>query len=170
MQDALTDIEDVATDQQNGGNAVMMNIDRVTASRMGIAPSTVDNTLYDAYGQRQINTLYTQLNQYHVIMEAMPSFQTDPSKLQSLYIQSNAASAGTSGAGASTSFASSGSTSAGSSAATAVRAKYTPASAVLARPRARHSLPRNPAPGQIQPRSNCLPPRVRAPPSAAACR
>ena len=64
----MPQLEDVATDQQLGGKAVMMTIDRVTASRMGIAPSTIDNTLYDAYGQRQINTLYTQLNQYHVIL------------------------------------------------------------------------------------------------------
>ena len=119
----------MATDQQNGGKAVMMNIDRVTASRLGIAPSTVDNTLYDAYGQRQINTLYTQLNQYHVIFEAMPEFQADPSKLQSLYIQSNGSS-GASGAGASTSFAASGSSSAGSNATTQA-AKYTPASGAL---------------------------------------
>ena len=125
----LSDIEDIATDQQNGGKAVMMNIDRVTASRLGIAPSTIDNTLYDAYGQRQINTLYTQLNQYHVIMETMPSFQADPSKLQSLYIQSNGSS-GATGAGASTSFAASGSSSAGSNATTQA-AKYTPSSGAL---------------------------------------
>jgi multidrug efflux pump len=125
----LPQLEDVATDQQNGGKALMMNIDRVTASRLGIAPSTIDNTLYDAYGQRQINTLYTQLNQYHVIFEAMPSFQADPSKLQSLYVQSNG-SAGATGAGASTSFASSGSASAGSNATTQA-AKYTPSSGAL---------------------------------------
>jgi multidrug efflux pump len=125
----LPQLEDVATDQQTGGNAIMMNIDRVTASRMGITPSTVDNTLYDAYGQRQINTLYTQLNQYHVILETQPAFQEDPSKLQSLYVQSNASS-GATGAGASTSYASSGSSSAGSNATTAA-APYTPASGVL---------------------------------------
>ena len=103
----------MATDQQTGGLAVSLVIDRVTASRLGIAPSTIDNTLYDAYGQRQINTMYTQLNQYHVILETAPEFQMDPSKLSSLYIQANAAS-GTSGAGASNSFASSSSASAGS--------------------------------------------------------
>ena len=125
----LPQLEDVATDQQNGGNAIMMNIDRVSASRMGITPSTIDNTLYDAYGQRQINTLYTQLNQYHVILETMPEFQNDPSKLQSLYVQSNASS-GATGAGASTSFAASGSASAGSNATTSP-ALYTPASGAL---------------------------------------
>jgi multidrug efflux pump len=126
---ALPQLEDVATDQQNGGDAIMMTIDRVTASRMGITPSTVDNTLYDAYGQRQINTLYTQLNQYHVILETQPAFAQDPSKLQSLYVQSNASS-GASGAGANTSYAASGSASAGSNATTA-GAPYTPASGAL---------------------------------------
>ena len=62
----------MATDQQTGAQAVQLVIDRVTASRLGIAPTTIDNTLYDAFGQRQINTLYTQLNQYHVILETDP--------------------------------------------------------------------------------------------------
>ena len=89
----LPQLEDVATDQQTGGLAVTLAIDRVTASRLGIAPSTIDNTLYDAFGQRQINTMYTQLNQYHVIMEAQPSFQQDPNKLNKpVYIQANLSS------------------------------------------------------------------------------
>ncbi len=74
----LSTLEDVATDQQTGGLTVSLAIDRVSASRLGIAPSTLDQTLYDAFGQRQINTMYTQLNQYHVIMEAMPGFTHDP--------------------------------------------------------------------------------------------
>jgi multidrug efflux pump len=122
----------VATDQQTGGLAVSLVIDRVTASRLGIAPDTIDNTLYDAYGQRQISTMYTQLNQYHVILEADPSAQTSPSKLQDLYIQSGAGSGG-SGPGASTSFAASGSSSAGSNATTA-SAAYTPSSGVMTAP------------------------------------
>ncbi|HUH64304.1 MAG TPA: efflux RND transporter permease subunit [Terracidiphilus sp.] len=126
----LPDLADVATDQQTGGLAVSLVIDRVTASRLGIAPATVDNTLYDAYGQRQISTMYTQLNQYHVILETTPSSQAGPIKLSQLYIQSNA-SAGGSGPGASTSFAASGSSSAGSNATTASVA-YTPSSTVLA--------------------------------------
>ena len=69
------EIEDVATDQQLGGLAVSLVIDRATASRLGVAPTTIDNTLYDAFGQRQINTMYTQLNQYHVILESEPQFQ-----------------------------------------------------------------------------------------------
>jgi multidrug efflux pump len=127
----LPELEDVATDQQMGGLAVSLVIDRPTASRMGIAPTTVDNTLYDAFGQRQINTMYTQLNQYHVILEAQPQFQTDPNKLNHLYIQSNAAS-GTSGAGASTS-SGRGSTSAGSNALTTT-ALFTPSANTLTPP------------------------------------
>jgi multidrug efflux pump len=112
----LPELEDVATDQQLGGLAVSLVIDRATASRLGVAPTTIDNTLYDAFGQRQINTMYTQLNQYHVILEAEPQFQLDPNKLNHLYLQSNSA-AGTSGAGASSS-SGNGSTSAGSNALT----------------------------------------------------
>ncbi len=128
----LPELEDVATDQQMGGLAVSLVIDRVTASRLGIAPSTVDNTLYDAFGQRQISTMYTQVNQYHVVLESQPQFQLDPNKLDRLYIQSNA-SAGATGTGASTSFAASGSSSAGSNALTST-ALYTPAANTLSPP------------------------------------
>ena len=128
----LPELEDVATDQQLGGRAVSLIIDRITASRLGIAPSTIDNTLYDAFGQRQINTMYTQVNQYHVILESEPQFQKDPNKLNHLYIQSNA-SAGATGTGASSSFASSGSASAGSNALTST-AQYTPSAATLSPP------------------------------------
>ncbi|MFZ0563567.1 MAG: efflux RND transporter permease subunit [Terriglobales bacterium] len=128
----LPELEDVATDQQLGGLAVNLVIDRVTASRLGIAPTTVDNTLYDAFGQRQISTMYTQVNQYHVVLETEPQFQTDPNNLNHLYIQSNA-SAGATGAGAASSFASSGSSSAGSNALTGT-ALYTPSANTLAPP------------------------------------
>ena len=128
----LPQLADVATDQQTGGLAVSLVIDRVTASRLGIAPSTIDSTLYDAYGQRQISTMYTQLNQYHVILETAPASQQGPGKLQDLYIQTNA-SVGGSGPGASSSFASSGSSSAGSNATTA-SVKYTPSSTALSAP------------------------------------
>jgi multidrug efflux pump len=128
----LPELEDVATDQQMGGLAVSLVIDRVTASRFGIAPTTIDNTLYDAFGQRQINTMYTQVNQYHVVLEGQPQFQLDPNKLNHLYIQSNA-SAGATGAGASSSFASSGASSAGSNALT-TSALYTPSANSLAPP------------------------------------
>src|SRR6202044_2904167 len=100
------ELEDLATDQQPGGLAVTLVIDRITAGRLGIAPATIDNTLYDAFGQRQISTMYTQVNQYHVVLESQPQFQKDPNKLNHIYIQSNA-STGTSGAGASSSFAAS---------------------------------------------------------------
>ncbi len=129
---ALPQLADVATDQQTGGLAVSLVVDRVSASRLGIAPSTIDNTLYDAYGQRQISTMYTQLNQYHVILESDPSFQQTPKRLQDLYIQAGASS-GASGPGASSSFASSGSSSAGSNA-TTTSVAYTPSSAVLTPP------------------------------------
>ncbi|MGA2981997.1 MAG: efflux RND transporter permease subunit [Terriglobales bacterium] len=128
----LPELEDVATDQQLGGLAVTLVIDRVTASRLGIAPTTIDNTLYDAFGQRQISTMYTQVNQYHVVLESAPQFQKDPNKLNHLYIQSNASS-GASGTGASSSFASSGSSSAGSNAATG-SALYTPSANTLSPP------------------------------------
>jgi multidrug efflux pump len=125
-------LEGVATDQQPGGLAVSLVIDRVTASRLGIAPTTIDNTLYDAFGQRQINTMYTQVNQYHVIMEVQPRFQEDPDTLKRLYIQSNASS-GATGAGATTSFAASASPSAGSNALTTT-ALFTPSANTLTPP------------------------------------
>ena len=128
----LPELEDVATDQQLGGLAVYLAIDRVTASRLGIAPATIDNTMYDAFGQRQINTMYTQVNQYHVILEAQPQFQLDPNMLNHLFIQANASS-GATGTGASTSFASSGSASAGSNALT-TSALFTPSASTLTPP------------------------------------
>jgi multidrug efflux pump len=128
----LPQLADVATDRQNGGLATSIVIDRVTASRLGIAPSTIDNTLYDAFGQRQVNTLYTQLNQYHVILEALPQFQRDPKMLQKIYIQANTSS-GATGPGAATSFAASGSAAAGSNALT-TPVRYTPSSGVLIPP------------------------------------
>jgi multidrug efflux pump len=128
----LKEITDVATDQQTGGLATSLIIDRVTASRLGIAPTTIDNTLYDAFGQRQINTMYTQLNQYHVVLEVNPQFQRDPDKLHKMYIQANASS-GQSGAAAASSFASSGSSSAGSNA-TTTALPYTPSAGTLTPP------------------------------------
>ena len=87
---ALPQLADVVTDQQLDGVATTLTIDRATASRFGITPSTIDNTLYDALGQRQINTLYTQVNQYHVILEADPKFQRGPANLNDIYIQASA--------------------------------------------------------------------------------
>jgi multidrug efflux pump len=93
----LPELRDVATDQQTGGLAQRLVIDRQTASRMGISPQMIDETLYDSFGQRQISTLYTQLNQYHVILETMPSFQRHPDDLHDIYVRSGmAATSGTS--------------------------------------------------------------------------
>jgi multidrug efflux pump len=85
---ALPELRDVATDQQNEGSQVYLSIDRVTASRMGITAAQIDNTLYDAFGQRQISTLFTQLNQYHVVLEALPEFRKNPNTLNDIYINS----------------------------------------------------------------------------------
>jgi len=84
-----TELRDVASDQQNGGLQADLVIDRDTASRLGILPAAIDNTLYDAFGQRQVSTIYTQLNQYHVVMEVNPQFQQDPEDLNSLYVKSS---------------------------------------------------------------------------------
>ncbi len=91
MVDKMRDIKelrDVATDQQNLGLQAMLVIDRDTASRLGITPSQIDNTLYDAFGQRQVSTMYTQLNQYHVVMEINPQFQRKPTDLHTIYVKS----------------------------------------------------------------------------------
>ena len=92
---ALPELADVVTDQQLGGQAETIVIDRATAARFGVTPSAIDSTLYDAFGQRQINTMYTQLNQYHVILEADPSFQMNPSKLHDIYVQGTSSGSGT---------------------------------------------------------------------------
>ncbi len=86
----LPELRDVATDQQTRGSQARLVIDRVTASRLGITPQAIDDALYDAFGQRQISTLFTQLNQYHVILETLPEFQRNPSKLQDIYVRSAA--------------------------------------------------------------------------------
>jgi multidrug efflux pump len=91
LMDKLKEIpilRDLATDQQLDGTAVSLVIDRVTAARLGITAEQIDETLYDAFGQRQVSTLFTQLNQYHLVMEATPSFQNNPVKLNDIYIQS----------------------------------------------------------------------------------
>ncbi len=111
----LPQLADVVTDQQLNGKAESLVIDRATASRFGITPQTIDDTLYDAFGQRQINTLYTQLNQYHVILEADPQFQLDPNSLQEIYIQSVPAGSASSGAVSNTAGSSSGAGAASSS-------------------------------------------------------
>ena len=81
-------VTDVASDLQDQGMGASLVINRDMAARLGIAMSDVDNTLYDAFGQRQVSTIFTQLNQYHVVMEVGPNFQTDPSTLSNLYVKS----------------------------------------------------------------------------------
>jgi multidrug efflux pump len=85
----LRQLRDISTDQQTRGLQASLVIDRDTASRLGIAPQAIDNTLYDAFGQRQVSTIYTQLNQYHVVMEVDPAFQNSTDAIQSLYVRSN---------------------------------------------------------------------------------
>jgi len=90
---ALPQLQDVATDQQTRGLQTTLVIDRITASRLGITPQMIDQTLYDAFGQRQIATLFTQSNQYHVVLEALPDFQLNPGKLQDIYVRSSTGTA-----------------------------------------------------------------------------
>jgi multidrug efflux pump len=86
----LPALRNVATDQQNRGQQEHVVIDRLTASRLGITPNLIDNTLYDAFGQRQVSTIFTQLNQYHVVLEVAPEFQNSPHALDNIYIRSTA--------------------------------------------------------------------------------
>ena len=86
---SLPELRDVASDQLNQGLLASLAIDRDTASRLGILPADIDNTLYDAYGQRQVSTIFTQLNQYHVVLEVDPQFQQDPDSLKNLYVKSS---------------------------------------------------------------------------------
>jgi len=83
---ALPELADVASDQQNSGLRASLVLDRNTASRLGLTTSTIDNTLYDSFGQRQISTMFTEVNQYHVILEVDPKFQQSPNNLNDVYI------------------------------------------------------------------------------------
>jgi multidrug efflux pump len=85
----LKELRDVNTDQQDRGLETNVIIDRDTASRLGISPQAIDNTLYDAFGQRQVSTIYQQLNQYHVVMEVDPQYQQSPAALESVYVGSS---------------------------------------------------------------------------------
>jgi len=83
-------IADVNSDQQNNGLQAWVQYDRETAARFGISPQLMDNTLYDAFGQRQVSTMYEPLNQYHVVMEAAPQYWQDPQFLRQIYLTSPA--------------------------------------------------------------------------------
>ncbi len=98
----VPELRDVATDQQTSGMAASLVIDRVTASRMGITPQMIDETLYDAFGQREISTMYTQLNQYHIVLETSPDFQNSPGKLNDIYVRSALVPSATTTGGGST--------------------------------------------------------------------
>jgi hydrophobe/amphiphile efflux-1 (HAE1) family protein len=84
----LPELRDVATDQQSNAATAVLTIDRDTAGRFGIQPQLIDDTLYDAFGQRWVAQYFTQLNQYHVVMEIDPKFQADPSSLEHIFINS----------------------------------------------------------------------------------
>ena len=86
---ALPELRDVGSDQQDRGLASLLLIDRSTASRLGITPQLIVDTLYDAFGQRQVSTMFTQLNQYRVVLEVMPEFQSGPQALQFLDLRSS---------------------------------------------------------------------------------
>ena len=86
---ALPQLQQVNTDQQDKGLEANVIIDRDTASRLGVAAADIDTVLYDAFGQRQVSTIYQPLNQYHVVMEVAPQFQQSPDTLQSVYVHSS---------------------------------------------------------------------------------
>ena len=89
----LPELRDVASDQQNNGLGLYVNIDRDTAGRLGITPQNIDDALYDSFGQRQVSTIYTQTNQFHVILEVAPQFRQDKGALTDMYVPIGSASA-----------------------------------------------------------------------------
>jgi multidrug efflux pump len=101
----VPELADISSDQQDHGLTVQLQIDRATASRLGVNLTQVDNTLYDAFGQRQVSTIYKDMNQYHVVMEVAPQFWQSPETLKDIYVstsggalsgtQASAAAAGT---------------------------------------------------------------------------
>ncbi|MBV9435111.1 MAG: multidrug efflux RND transporter permease subunit [Acidobacteria bacterium] len=84
----MPELRDVSSDQQNHGLAANVVIDRETASRLGVTPTTIDSTLYDAFGQRQVSVMYKAQNQYHVVMEVDPKFSQSPDALNNIYVHS----------------------------------------------------------------------------------
>jgi multidrug efflux pump len=88
----LSEITDVNSDQQDKGQQSLVVFDRLTAARLGLNPQLIDDTLYDAFGQRQVAILYTPLNQYHVVMEVAPQYWQDPATLHDIYVRSRTGS------------------------------------------------------------------------------
>jgi multidrug efflux pump len=118
LTDALLlrpELTDVNSDQQQGGLESFVTIDRATSARLGIQPAQIDNTLYDAFGQRQVSTIYNELSQYHVIMEVAPKYWQDPEMLKQIYVST---SGGTASGAASTNATTTTSTSTSASTAT----------------------------------------------------
>ena len=124
---ALPELRDVSTDQQDRGLVTSLVIDRDAASRLGITAQMIDTTLYDAFGQRQVSTMYTGLNQYFVVMEVDPKYSQSPDALNGIYIKTGGGTAGTFGGAAPTAAASVASP-AGGTAASGVLATGVPAS------------------------------------------
>jgi multidrug efflux pump len=89
----LPELRDVASDQQTSGLQATLTIDRDTASRLGVLPQAIDDALYDAFGQRQVSTIFTQLNQYRVILEVKSEFQKSPDALALIYVRSQSGTA-----------------------------------------------------------------------------
>src|SRR5665213_1314841 len=89
----IPELRDVASDQQNNGLGLQVNIDRDTAGRLGITPQNIDDALYDSFGQRQVSTIYTQTNQFHVILEVAPQYRRDSGALADTYVPIGSASA-----------------------------------------------------------------------------
>jgi len=90
----VPELADVNSDQQEKGLETDLTIDRVTAARLGVSTSQIDNTLYDAFGQRQVSTIYNALNQYHVVMEVAPQFWQSPDTLKDIYVSTSGGSVG----------------------------------------------------------------------------
>ncbi len=120
---SMPELRDVSTDQQNQGLAANLVINRDTASRLGITTASIDQVLYDAFGQREVSTMYTGLNQYFVVMEVDPRYQLSPDSLNGIYIKANNA------VGAATAVPNTGTTTAAATAAVAA-----PAAAFTAQP------------------------------------
>jgi multidrug efflux pump len=133
LTDALQkrpELADVNSDQQQGGLEAMVTFDRSTAARLGIKPAQIDNTLYDAFGQRQVSTIYNPLSQYHVVMELAPKYWQDPEMLKQVWISTSGGTA--SGSASTQSTTTSSASTKTSTASTATGASDTTASLALA--------------------------------------
>ncbi|BBU27115.1 transport system membrane protein [Burkholderia sp. THE68] len=132
LTDALQkrpELTDVNSDQQQGGLEAMVTFDRATAARLGIKPAQIDNTLYDAFGQRQVSTIYNPLSQYHVVMELAPKYWQDPEMLKQIYIST---SGGTASGSASTQSTTTSASTASTTTTTSTSATGTDTTAALA--------------------------------------